>query len=89
MKKPFTRLVWLVIENLPSQTRLSTTKKISSQTNYHFHKKISIKSAALVKIPFIRLVWLIIENLPSQTSLSTTKKISSQIRYYFHNILFI
>ena len=135
LKILFPRLVWLYIENLPSQTSLSTSKKYhprqdflftiiiylvwgisenplrqaslasnrkssfpdqsvkhqkkSSQTNYHFHNKISIKSGALVKIPFTRLVWLVIENLPVQTSLSTTKKISSQIRYYFHNILFI
>ena len=75
MKIPFARLVWLVIGNLPSRTSLSTTKKISSQTNYHFHNKLSIKSGALVKILFTRLVWLVIENLPSQTSLSTTKNV--------------
>ena len=63
MKIPIARLVWLVRENLPSQTSLLTTKK------YHPRQDIFLEQT-------IYLVWGIIENILRQTSLASNRKSS-------------
>ena len=57
----FPRLVWVVIENPPSQTCVSTTKKYHTRQNMIFTTNFFIQSGALVTISFARLVWLVID----------------------------